>query len=307
VSDSAFFSDRTGQPVPRVSEEITFDVWRGLVALIMELMSDGSLARDFPARECEDDANLITGTDELMFDDSLKAHIPRAGDNPLARSSQIPSTAVVLDILDFTARHIAWPSRRANHSYFGHEHLFFDYNYQWITSRETQFREDVDVIFARNGIAFSFGDDMRIRRFGPPEARELLPDFRPKTGDPELDVKLMDAVSRFQSRTPADRQDALEKLWDAFERMKTLESATDKNDKRNSANRLLDSATGVGPFRDQLESEFAALTAIGNKFRIRHHESYVPDLPNDRARDYLFIRLAAVIAFVLRQTGRMSD
>jgi hypothetical protein len=109
-------------------------------------------------QDCEDGAGYVTGTDEVMFIDSLKAHVPQVGDRPLAKS-RLPSTAAVLDILDFVALHIDQPSRRVFHRYFGHEHLFFDYDQQWITPGEAQFRADVDLIFARNGIAFSFGDD----------------------------------------------------------------------------------------------------------------------------------------------------
>ena len=46
---------------------------------------------------------------------------------------------------------------------------------------------------------------------------------------------------------------------------------------------------------------------IGNQFRIRHHEYTSHDLPNDAAKDCLFIRCANVIAHVLRQTGRMTS
>jgi hypothetical protein len=302
VSDSAFFSDRTGEPVPRVGEEITANAWRGLVALIQGRIGDGSLARDFPMRDCADGASYVTGTDEEIFIDSLKAHVPQVGDIPLAASRR-PSTAVVLDILDFVALHIDQPSGRSFHRYFGHEHLFFSYNQEWMTPGEVQFRTDVDLILARNGIAFSFGDDMRIHRLGPPEARQLISDFRPETGDPELDAKLMSAVSRFQSRVPADRQDALEKLWDAFERLKTLEPGANK---KVSVAKLLDRSVATVPFRAELESEFKTLTDIGNKFTIRHHEHDRYDLPNNYARDYLFIRLVGLIAFVLRQTGRMG-
>ena len=303
MSDSTFFSDRTGQPVPRVSEQVAAKAWRGLVALIEGLIGDGSLARDFPMRDCPDGASYVTGTDEEMFIDSLKAHVPRAGDIPLA-VSQLPSTAIVLDILDFVALHIDRPSGRRHHGYFGHDHLFFNYDQEWITPSDAKFRSDVDLIFARNGIAFSFGDDMRIGRLGPPEGRRLISDFRPNTGDPELDAKLIDAMSRFQSRTPSDHQDALEKLWDSFERLKTLESGANK---KASVAKLLDRSAPTAPLRAELESEFTALTRIGNNFTIRHHEHDRQELSDEYSRDYLFIRLAGLIAFVLRQTGRMAS
>jgi hypothetical protein len=37
----------------------------------------------------------------------------------------------------------------------------------------------------------------------------------------------------------------------------------------------------------ELDTEFRALTTIGNEFTIRHHELGRPDVPDDPARDYL--------------------
>ena len=302
VSDAAFYSDRTGQPVARVGEEITENAWRGLVALISSRLGDGYLAHAFPIRDCVD-TGYVCGTDDRLFMDSLRAHVPLAGDRPLL-SSRVPDTTVALDILEFLASHIEKPTRRMPHDWAGHEHLLFSSNQEWIDPGAAEFANDVDLILARNGIAFTFGDDMRIRRLGPPEARQLISDFRPKTGDAELDAKLVDAVARFQSRTSADRQDALEKLWDAFERLKTLEPA---NDKKASIAKLLDQAVPQAALRNELDSEFRALTIVGNNFTIRHHERDRHEVPDDQARDYLFIRLTALIAFVLRRTGRMEQ
>ena len=160
VSDRTFFSDRTGHPVQRAGEEITANVWRGLVPLIQRRIADGSLARDFPLLGCED-GDFITGTDEQMFIDSLRAHVPQAADWPL-NPARLPATPVALDILEFVAMHLVQPSGRSPHSYFRHPHLFFRDD-QWLDAATEQFRHDVDLIFARNGIAFTFGDDLRIR------------------------------------------------------------------------------------------------------------------------------------------------
>jgi hypothetical protein len=59
--------------------------------------------------------------------------------------------------------------------------------------------------------------------------------------------------------------------------------------------------------RDHLDAEATALTRIGNSFHIRHSEHGQEELPGDPAVDYLFIRLAALIALLLRQTGRMQQ
>jgi hypothetical protein len=309
VSESPFYSDRTGAPVPRVRQEISVTAWKGLVALLRRRIDDGSLARAFPLRECPD-GQAVTGTDEQLFLDSLEAHIPELTGSPLdARQPQ--NTTNTLDIVDFVAHHIDQPTYRESHHWNG-EHTHFSYDDRPAhppsdhtrTPGQMQFQHDIDLLFARNGIAFTLGDDLRVRRLGPPEARPLISDFRPNTADPALDSMLNDAMTRFLSRNPTDRRDAIEKLWDAFERLKTLEGGP----KKQAAITLIENATnGFESFRKPLETEFKTLTTIGNEFRIRHHEHDKADLPGEAGVDYLFIRLASAIAYVLRQTGRMGQ
>jgi hypothetical protein len=160
------------------------------------------------------------------------------------------------------------------------------------------------LLFDRNGIAFTLGNDMRVHRLGPPEARSLTSDFTPNCGDRQLDAKLNDAMTRFLSRVPGDRRDALEKLWDAFEMVKHLESGGQIRNVKQSVTRLLDRAAPE-PLRAELEAEFDALNKIGNNFSIRHHGGQQQTLPTDATVDYVFVRLASAIAFVLRQTGRL--
>ncbi len=326
MPDSAFYSDRIGQSRPRTSEQISAAVWRGIAVLIQQRLDDGSLARAFPEYNCPDDPgrHTVTGTDRKHFLHALEAHVPRlaepcsAPDDEWATPSvaylpldpdRMPDTTAVLDVIDFVALHIDQPTFSGSHAWgFAHSHYSFDTRERdplidGPPPGQVRFQDDIEQIFKRNGIAFTLGGDMRVHRLGPSEARPLISDFRPNTSDPELDALLRDAVSRFLSRVPADRQDALEKLWDAFERLKTLELGGQKS---NSIAQLLDNAAPV-PFRTDLEKEFKALTDIGNRFRIRHHEHDQHALPNDTAKDYMFIRCINLIAHVLRQTGRMHQ
>ncbi|MEV3925870.1 hypothetical protein [Actinomadura coerulea] len=308
MSYDAFYSDRQGRAVPRVSEVVSANVWPGLRALIESRVRDGSLARTFPWQDCSDTPDAITSTDEDLFRDSLLAHIPAlAGTYP--QKSDLPSTDVALDMVDFVASRIDEPTGRQYHSYFRHEHLTF-HDDSWGLPRQqlkpgqAKFRDDVDLLFARNGIAFTLGDDMRVRRLGPPEAVALISDFKPNSENPQLNAKLNDAMTRFLSRHRADRQDALEKLWDAFEQVKYLGGPS--VDIKQSVTSLLGRAAPE-PFRKELDAEFKALTHIGHNYTIRHHGGQQKELPGDAAVDYLFIRLASVIAFVLRNTGRMTQ
>src|SRR6266498_1511766 len=310
MSERSFYSDRVSGPSPRTLEQVTPSAWKGIVALIWQRIADGSLAEVFPQRGCLDDPSQITGTNDATFYDMLEALVPSLQEptdqwGPSARATATllnpdkPPPTTALDVVDFVAQRIAGPIRhRSNyHSYCQHHHLVFDRE-----EGQRQFQADVDEIFARNAIAFTIGDDLRVRRLGPPEARPLLSEFTPDTGDPRLDELLRTALTRFLSRNESDRHDALEKLWDAFERVKTLELG---GDKRASIVALISRAAPTSGLREHLDAEAGALTKIGNSFHIRHSEHGQEELPGSAAMDYLFIRLAALIAFLLRQTGRM--
>ncbi|MEV0534734.1 hypothetical protein [Kitasatospora sp. NPDC050463] len=314
MTDSTFYSDRTGHTVPRVDEELSASVWRGLAALIQRRIKDGSLARAFPQYGCTDGDSYITGTDEVAFLDSLGVLVPSLTRTALLDPDHQPATLAILDVIDFVALNIDKPARRAHHSFMQHDHLFFDdqreadpyrFNTPALTPGQAEFQRDIELIFARNGIAFTLGDDLRIRRLGPPESRSVISDFKPATGDEALDAKLTEAVTRFLSTSPSDRQDALEKLWDGFERLKTLELGG--KDKKASATQLLDRAAhGSEAFRMVLEQEFKALTEIGNRFTIRHHEHDKHPVPADAAVDYLFVRMLSLVSQILRATGRLA-
>lgn len=92
---------------------------------------------------------------------------------------------------------------------------------------------------------------------------------------------------------------AVEKLWDAFERLKTYYSAT--LDKKKSVNRIIDDMSGNNePFKEMFNKEFHELTTIGNKFRIRHHETTKVDIEDERHYDYFFKRCLSLIATATR-------
>jgi hypothetical protein len=90
-------------------------------------------------------------------------------------------------------------------------------------------------------------------------------------------------------------------------RVRAIETLEDPTDKKASITRLLDRAASGSKFRDRLEMECQELTGIGNNFYIRHfeHDKDLLPPPTEIVGDYLFIRLTALIAHLLRRTGRM--
>jgi hypothetical protein len=307
----SYYTDRTQGPQPRVREDVSADIWRGLVGLVRQHFEGGSFAKRFPLRGCDDWPEAITGTDEAALDTALNTLVPnlrefrdplRYNPIPLLNPNKVPPTPVALDVIDFVIQHVADPVERHSHQWAGHEHLAFDEN-AYRKGRE-KFRDDIELIFARNGIAFTVSNAMRVERLGPPEARTLLSDFAPRTGDTVLDGLLRDAHTRFLSRRLQDRVDALEKLWDAFERLKSLENPADK--KVSTQQLLANAAHGDALFHAHLDAECAELTKIGNNFHIRHFEANKRTLlaPTGTSVDFLFTRMLSLVAYLLRQTGR---
>lgn len=87
-------------------------------------------------------------------------------------------------------------------------------------------------------------------------------------------------------------QEAVEKIWDAFERMKTL---FDKN-KSKSVSRLIEYVSN-GLSTETLNNEFKELTAIGNSYQIRHYEMGKPPLKCNEEREYLYYRMLNLLSY----------
>lgn len=98
---------------------------------------------------------------------------------------------------------------------------------------------DINVLFQRNSVAFKFDADGHAQRILPQPIPQALGWTMFRTGDAQTDYLLDYARSHFLSPKLDDRGDTTEKLWDAFERMKTLEPGADK---RAQADALIDRA-----------------------------------------------------------------
>ncbi|MGI2851617.1 hypothetical protein ACRS6Y_15280 [Bacillus cytotoxicus] len=92
---------------------------------------------------------------------------------------------------------------------------------------------------------------------------------------------------------------AVEKLWDAFERLKTYYSPI--LDKKKSVNRIIDDMSdNKDSFKEMFDKEFRELTTIGNNFRIRHHETTKFDIEDSRHYDYFYKRCLSLISTAIR-------
>jgi hypothetical protein len=129
---------------------------------------------------------------------------------------------------------------------------------------------------------------------------DLLFNQDSNTKDVELNILIKESKSRFLN--PKDKQIALEKIWDAFERIKTYFSA----DKKKSLTILLEQISSEID-KSELESEFRTLTSIGNNYRIRHHEQGKKSLTENDQIDYLYFRVLTLIDLCIKSINKNGN
>ena len=299
-----YFSDRENGPRARTEQVISPVVWAGLVATVQALINSGAFGLRFPER-CPD-GQAVCGCDTDALAASVIAEMPGLAwpletmclveDGFLSqREPFAPDTLLILDFIEFIYASVAKPIPGKHHDFFSHHHLTFDQQ-----SGQEEFRSTVNRIFSRNGVAFEMLSTGRIVRVLPPVLGEDLKRTIFRTGDRTLDNMLDECRAKFSDRNPLVRREALERLWDGWERLKSL---ADPGDKKRSIKIILDATAAEPSLRARLEGEATELNSIGNSHLIRHSEvNQVPVIDVDQV-DYLFHRLFAMIQLILRKKG----
>jgi hypothetical protein len=292
----SYFSEREQGEQPRESEAIGKGAWGGIQALLRTRVEDGSFGATYP-ETCDDGAGPV-GTDQSSLAKAVRAEIPAFAEPPwYDRSPDVPDTLDILDLIEFSWRTIGKPIKSGYHSFFKHHHLSFD-----IEDGRDDFRGAVNRIFRRNGLVYELREGGQIERLAPPVLREVLAAAVFRTGDSELDAMLEKARRKFLNADISVRRESLEALWDAWERLKTL----DGPDKKTQFAAMLAKAAGPSSplFREALEKEARELTRLGNDLQIRHAETDREPVAESGHVDYLFHRLFALVTVVLKAEGR---
>ena len=309
-----YFSDKEGANKEKVSFRISADIWNGIAVVVNALMSNNLLAKDFP-KPCPD-GNGICGVDEQSFYVAAYAVIPRTKnflpqyggiqhissvncifglgietDEELEDKKKL-FTYDVLDFIEFTYRHIYDVQKGTYHDFFKHYELKFPST----ANARVAFVSDINEIFERNHLGFKLCDDGTIQRIVDEVMLHSMP---PQEIESRLEELIQDALNRFKSPKLSERRIALEKLWDAFERLKTIE-VPGSGKKKQSADILLSKASfGNTTFKEQLEKECRTLTEIGNQYQIRHFEMNKEQINVEEHLDYLFYRMYSLISLLL--------
>jgi len=255
------------------------------------------MSSNFPLR-CPDNG-MIFDFDERAFKDVTKALIPNfnlfskngiKNINDYTDSDQY----ALLDFIEFCMKNIEDYEERGYHKFYNHYHWNF---YPSGTKNKSEFCDKINLIFQRNGIAFKLSMNGSIERILPMELDRVIKNFCYTGSDIELN-KLIDLARKNIIKPKIDdRQIALEKLWDAFERIKTIKPG---NDKKMSVAKLINSASESSQeFYMLLDEELNKLSKIGNQFQIRHYETDKIKINSNKHIDYLFYRMMSLLSLLL--------
>ena len=261
--------------------------WMGISATFHRLAEQHYFAADFPER-CPDGQG-VSGTNMDALHRLLNGHVPTLGCVPI--DQQHPATATAMDIVEFCWRHVQEPHVANHHSFFHHDHYQFDQG-----AGRDLWRAEINQILRLNGVALRLEPKGRVVRIGTVAAELTIQSPVPDSGDAQLDTKIASAVDKYRDPDLDVRREALEALWDAFERVKTV---LDPNNKKASAEALVELMARDSASRTVLDDEFTALTKLGNEFQIRHHEVEKHTV-EPAMIDMLFVRCLALVEGAIR-------
>lgn len=264
----------------------------------------GNLACVFP-EYCPDYNSVVCGVDLNKFFQYVHVRIPDLFYNegfdgiqivPFTEPSENQQYAL-LDFIEYIARYIKTNKPIQFHEYFQHHHLSFaDDNKAF-----DEFRQGINEVFQMTGLSYKMNEDKQIERITEMDTMvdEALEEVT-VIEEPGLRELIEESISFYKSPLPANHKIATEKIWDALERIKTI-FMKDGLDKKKSSEKLMDLiSAGNSDFRDLFNAEYKTLTDIGNKFRIRHHETDKVDINDDRYYDYFYNRCMSLIVMSLR-------
>ena len=153
------------------------------------------------------------------------------------------------------------------------------------------FAAQVNSLFKSNDVAYKMERGQIVSTFDVAIDKKAISSIKEK-GLKEL---LSEADDYYRA---GNKQIAVEKLWDAFERLKTYYSPA--LDKAASTDKIIDDMSASEPnYQALYKAEFKVLREIGNNFRIRHHETTKIDITDNRQYDYFYKRCLALISVAI--------
>ena len=158
------------------------------------------------------------------------------------------------------------------------------------TTKYSQFGNDINAIFKLNNINI----ELRNGEIHYTSNKSIGLDDSININEAGLKELIMIAENLYNK---GDYSYAVEKIWDAFERVKTYYPTLDK--KKSSEKIINDISYGNEYIKKMFDNEFKVLTDIGNSYRIRHHEINKIDISSELHYKYFYKKCLALISVII--------
>lgn len=216
--------------------------------------------------------NYNKSVSEFVFDDIIKFYIPRHFvDNEYVK---------IKEFNDFIEGTTPFTVFDVIESFDGH------------TTKSSQFENEINAIFKLNNINV----ELRDGEIHSTSNTVIGLDDSTNINEAGLEELIRIAEDLYNK---GNYSCAVEKIWDAFERIKTYYYPT--LDKKKSVEKIInDISYGNEHIKKMFDIEFKVLTEIGNSYRIRHHEKNKIDILNDIHYEYFYKRCLSLISILLK-------
>jgi len=298
-----YFSDKEQGQKDRILEDITIDIWNGIVSVFEDFKNKNHFSENFPIK-CDEYQEMVCGFDEELFKSRVKSEIPNI-DIPI-QIKQEESISwnfdkyTILDFIEFCYKNITEAEKDNNKYNQRHYQYYGHYHFKFKDSKKIKniFIEEINKIFERNGIVFYLNSSGEINRTIAKAIEPLINKIY-KTNDNRLNKLVKLSQDKFILPKIEDRIYALEKIWDAFERMKTY--YMHKNKKQSIEELIQLVSKDSVDFANLLNDECKSLTDIGNNYQIRHFETNRIEIKDNKHIDYLYYRMISLIHLFLSE------
>ena len=158
------------------------------------------------------------------------------------------------------------------------------------TTKSSQFRNEINAIFKLNNINV----ELRNGEVHSTSNKAIGLDDSTNINEAGIEELIRIAEDLYNK---GEYSYAVEKIWDAFERIKTYYSTLDK---KKSAEKIInDISYGNEHIKKMFDNEFKVLTDTGNSYRIRHHEINKIDIIKELHYKYFYKRCLALISVIV--------
>ena len=162
-----------------------------------------------------------------------------------------------------------------------------------------EFILEINTIFQRNQIIYKINENNNVEVILDEQINELIKNNTKKIfKDTELNGYLKNANEKIYNHNIVERKTALDKLYYAFERIKSIKNP---NNKKGSIKLLInDISDNDKDLIEYLNKECNELTRIGNDYNIRHSETNKIPVNSHIMIELIFYRLYIIIDKLLK-------